>query len=138
VLGEADATLAWFDQIAASRSDALALPDLAHRLIPLLLSRDRWADASRLIDDGVEDLVRNHARLSAEQFPPELDEEFKKQIEEWRRDSLRWNAAHLRHMLIAGGRTEEAAAVERIALSLDSSDEMKQWLAKPRESLIAR
>ena len=137
VLGQADATLAWFDQVAAIRPGRLDLPDLAHRLIPLLLSGDRWADASRLIDDGVEELVRYHTRLVSGQLPPDLDEELRNQIEEMGRYSLRRKAALIRRMLIAGGRDEEAAAVERKALNLDSSDEMKEWLAKPQDQMLA-
>jgi len=137
VLGEADATLAWFDQIAASRSGKLGLPEFAHKLIPLLLSRDRWADASRLIDDGVAELVGHHTYWISDEFPPDLDEELKSQIKEIGRNSFRRRAAQIRHMLIAGDRAEEAAAVEQKALSLDVSDEMKEWLAKPRDQMLA-
>jgi len=44
------------------------------------------------------------------------------------RESLRRQAAEMRHILIAGDRSEEAAVVERGALSLDPSNEMKSWL----------
>ena len=137
VLGEPDATLAWFDQIAAARPRKLGLSKLAHRLIPLLLSRDRWAEAGRLIDDGVEELVRQHDYLISDEVPPDFDEELKNHIREMGRVSLRQQAAQIRHMLIAGNRIEEAAAVERKALSLDPSEEMKEWLAKPREQVLA-
>jgi len=136
MLGEPDATLVWFDQIATTRTDKLGLENLAHRLIPLLLSRDRWADAGRLIDDGVETLVRQHDHLISDEFPPDLDEVVKNQIKEMGRDSFRQTAAEIRQMLIAGNRMEEAAAVERNALSLDPSEEMKEWLAKPRDELL--
>ena len=135
VLGEPDATLAWFDRIAATRPDKLDMRELANRLLPLLLSRDRWADAARLVDDGVADVVRHHGYFNWDQFPPEIGEEFKNQLIEMSRESFRENAAQIRHMLIAANRTEEAAAVERKALELDPSEEMRTWLAKPRDQL---
>jgi thioredoxin 1 len=135
VLGEADATLAWFDLIAATRPEQLDMPELANRLLPLLLSRDRWADAARLVDDGVADVVRHYGYFNWDQFPPEIGEEFKNQLIEMSRESFRQNAAQIRHMLIAANRTEEAAAVERKALDLDPSEEMRTWLAKPRDQL---
>jgi thioredoxin 1 len=137
VLGETDATLGWFDRFAATRPAKLDLPELAHRLIPLLLSRDRWADASRLIDDAVDEVTRYHDYFISDTLPPDFDEELAKQIKEMGRDSFREKVAQIRQMLIAGNRSDEAAAVEQKALSLDSSDEMKQWLAKPRDQLLA-
>jgi len=52
------------------------------------------------------------------------------------RDGFRQKAAQIRQMLIAGDRAGEATAVEQKALSFDSSDEMKQWLAKPRDRML--
>ena len=138
VLGETDATLAWFDQIAAIHTAKRDLPELAHRLVPLLLSRDRWADASRLIDDAVGEVTRYHDYFISDALPPDFDEELGKQIKEMGRDSFREKVAQIRQMLIGGNRADEAAAVEQKALSLDSSDEMKQWLAKPRDQLLTR
>ena len=51
------------------------------------------------------------------------------------RESLRRQVAEMRHILLAEDRSEEAAVVERTALSLDPSDEMKS-LAKPRDDLL--
>ena len=136
VLGEPDATLAWLDRVLATHPGAPGLARFGGRLIPLLLSRDRWADAARFVDDGVADLAR-HNEMSAHEFPPDFDEQMKAQFQEWARYSLRQKAAEIRQILIAGGRTDDATAVERAALSLDSSDEMKAWLAKSREQVAA-
>lgn len=137
MLREQDATLAWFDQIAAERSaGGLDLKHLADRLIPLLLSQDRWADAARLIDDGCDELVRDHEIFVAHELPSGFDEEMRKQLKEMGIHSLRQKAAQTRHMLVAANRAEEAADVERKALALDPSDEMKAWLARPRDQVL--
>ena len=137
MLREVDATLAWFDQVAAGGSaGSLDMKHLADRLIPLLLSRDRWADAARLIEDGGNDLVRHHEMSVAHELPSDFDEEMGKQIKEMGILSFRQKAAQTRHMLVAANRTEEAADVERKALALDPSDEMKAWLARPRDQVL--
>jgi thioredoxin 1 len=136
-LGEQAATLNWFDHFAAAHPGRLALGAIANHLTPLLLSRDRWADAARLVDDGEQEIVRYHELLVGQVLPADWDEEIKQQFLAMGRDSLRRQAAEMRHILIAGDRNEEAAVVERTALSLDPSDEMKSWLAKPRDELLS-
>jgi hypothetical protein len=103
-----------------------------------LLSRGRWADASRLIGDGVHELERHRAYFTGGEMPADIDEELKEHIAQMGRDSFRRKSAEIRHVLIAGGRIDEASAVEQKALAIDPSDEMREWLAKPREKLLER
>jgi thiol-disulfide isomerase/thioredoxin len=137
-LAEPEATVSWFDKVARQKSGPLDMPELAHRLVPLLLTRGRWADASRLINNAIEELERLHTHFTEGQLSPDMDEEFKEYVAQMALESFRRNAAQMHQMLLAGGRADEAEAVAQKAMSLHPSDEMKEWLAKPREDLLKR
>jgi thioredoxin 1 len=126
VLGEGVRTLAWFDSAKEDPAETACLDRVAHRLIPLLRERGRWADMGRLHRDPLGTLARVHALFDA---PTGLPDEMKEELRVFGGRLFRAEAALLVRSLTAAGRAVEATEVEREALRLDPSVEMQAALA---------
>jgi len=130
-LGEAIRTLSWFDGLASEAQSAIDTAIIS-RVIPMLLERERWADAGRLIRDPLQDL-RVHAAMlhMGRSFPmPDTLEPHRSAFEETMLEGLREEAAKLVRSLQAAGRDVDAAAVKREALRLDDSPAMRAALQR--------
>jgi hypothetical protein len=127
-LGEATRTLSWFDGL--SREDQLALPEaIIPRVMPLLVERERWADAGQLIRDPLHELRVHGAMLDMGRSRPMPGiERHRSTVEKTMLEGLRKEAAQLVRCLQAAGRDVDAAAVKREALRLDDSPEMRNAL----------
>jgi hypothetical protein len=113
-LGEEELVLTWFD----SKSDFVnARPELArvlrHRLVPLLVARDRWADVSRLFPDPMGALRAVHESLDQVRgrVMPEGMEALRPQMVLGVEKMLRNEGALMIASLRAAGREAEATAV---------------------------
>ena len=128
-LREAERTLSWFDGLAPEEQSALHT-SIISRVMPMLLERERWADAGRLIRDPLEELRSHGAMLHmGRNFPmPDTVAPHRSALEETMLEGLRKDAAQLVRSLQAAGRDVDAAAVKREALRLDDSPEMRAAL----------
>jgi hypothetical protein len=112
------------------------LEQMAHRLVPLLVERQRLADIGRLHADPVAHLVHSHqitkppeSLAAATGGPPS---EMLDKIQGMLARRFREDSALLVAGLRAAGRLVEAAAVEREAQRLDDSAEMQAALRNGR------
>jgi hypothetical protein len=147
VLSEPERTLAWFEAVKNDERYALVLDRCSFRLVKLLQESARFADIGRLYKDPVATLVKDHrARLpppniTAEPGPdvPETIRPHMRKIMQMLLDSLPKqvieDAAFMVKCLLAAGRLDEAAAVEREARHIDPSEEMRAALEKVRGRL---
>ena len=128
LLNEDDRTVAWYDAVKNDPQVPI-VAGCAHHLVGLLAERKRWADIGRLYPNPLRELA-NHHRMSEPppdvEIPPEMLAPLKTMMAQQFRDA----AALLSGCLRAAGRGPEADALEREAVRLDSSDEMKQGLAE--------
>jgi hypothetical protein len=147
ILGEQERTLAWFDSVKKDERYATLLDRVAHRLVPLLTSRDRFADIGRMYKDPVATFVNFHHTFQA---PPHIDADpyhpdpqLSPNLQSVMRQGLRRildrlpkhvirEATLLVKCLLAAGRTADADAVEREARRLDRSAAMRAALEKVR------
>jgi hypothetical protein len=106
-------------------SQADVVEQVAHRLVPKLQRRERWADIGRIYRDPLAELRSAHELIDPEGVAPEIVE----QIRAFMTESFRKKAALLATSLRAAGRNDEAAAVQAEALRLDPGDQMKAALA---------
>ena len=130
LLGEAKRTLSWFD--ALTPEEQLAQPgSIRSRVVPMLLERERWADAGRLIQNPLEELRTHVAVLHmGRTYPlPDIPEPRRNALEKTMLEGLRKEAAQLVRSLRAAGRDVDAAAVKREAQRLDDSPEMRAALS---------
>ena len=100
------------------------------RVMPMLIERERWADAGRLIRDPLAEL-RTHAAMlhMGRTFPmPDTVAPHRSALEETMLEGLRKEASQLVRSLQAAGRDVDAAAVKREALRLDDSRQMRDAL----------
>jgi hypothetical protein len=128
LLGEDDLTVAWFDGIKDDPAVPIAAP-CGHHLVGLLGERKRWADIGHLYTDPLRELANHHRMCEPppdDEIPPEMLAPLKTLMAQQFRDA----AALLSRCLRAAGRVTEADALEREAVRLDPSDEMKQGLAE--------
>ena len=128
LLGEQERTLGWYDAVKWDPASAAEIERGAHHLIELLVERKRWADVGRIYRDPLAELARRHAMTTlprGAEIPPER----LTQLQETMARHFRDNAALLAGCLRAAGRATEAEALEREALRLDPSNEMKLALA---------
>ena len=127
VLGEQDATLAWFDAVKDGGGAAPIIEAAAQRLIPLLTQRKRWADIGRVYADPVAELVRQHELMNVP-VPDWVDADVMTQVNTMMAVRFRQNAALLFQSLRAAGRGDQARALEREASRRDPSAEMRTAL----------
>jgi hypothetical protein len=128
MLNEREQTLAWFDGAKNDPGAATTIDHCAHRLIDLLVERERWVDIGRLYRDPAAVLTRHH-QISAPPPGATVPPEMLVALREMMARSFRERAALLLRCLRAAGRLTEAEALEAEALRLDSSNEMMKALA---------
>jgi thioredoxin 1 len=129
ILGEAETTVEWFDGVAADVVASRGFDPFAHRLIPLLLARGRWADAGRMCSDPKKQLLHDHRvkQLSAK-APKRADHHVREVLRTVAEGQFRQQVAILHASLLAAGRLTEARRIEAKALALDGSQEMREAL----------
>jgi hypothetical protein len=108
-LGDNERTVAWLDRLDPEQRRALpdGLVDLY--LVPLLLERQRWAEAGALLRDPLDELDRRDrsARIIG---------------------GLYGQVSELYRCLVAAGRDQDAAAVRDAALQIEDSPAMRKAL----------
>jgi thiol-disulfide isomerase/thioredoxin len=130
VLGEAERTLAWYDALPAARRARLA-GLVEHDVVPLLLAKERWADAGQLYVDPLATLDRA-AMIVTEIEKIAARREVPPRLITRTRDGFRTKAAQLVRALRAADRDGDADAVENKAREIDPSQEMATALANAR------
>jgi hypothetical protein len=108
-LREPERSLAWLDGLSADQRTALPDSVVDLWLVPLLLKRERWADAGALIRDPLEELGRRETYAGIT-------------------GGLCRQVAELHRCLLAAGRDEDAAAVRDAALRIEDSPAMRNAL----------
>jgi hypothetical protein len=108
-LPEPERSVAWLDGLDADQRRALPDGFVDLFLVPLLLERQRWADAGALIREPLEELGRREVHASITGGP-------------YRR------VAELHRCLIAAGRDQDAAALRDAALQIEDSPAMRNAL----------
>jgi hypothetical protein len=131
-LGDTGRTLSWFDGLNAGAQAGLSAA-VIHRLPPLLIERERWADAGRLIRDPLEELgfhaAMLHLFLNDHDLLPEMNASHQNALRRSVLRAFREEVAQLLRCLREADREVEAAAVKRKALELDDSAEMRAALS---------
>ncbi|MGE5182611.1 MAG: thioredoxin family protein [Acidobacteriota bacterium] len=133
LLGDATATVAWFDTTGATLArDARLLALLERNVVPLLVAAGRWADAGVLYADPLRSLardaeLRDHLDSHApDGVLPEVRDRLLAMADRQFRDS----AVTLVRALRAAGRTADADAVALEAQRIDPSDALAEELAR--------
>jgi thiol-disulfide isomerase/thioredoxin len=127
MLGAQEQTLAWFDAVKNDPGSAGTIDHCAHRLIDLLVERERWVDIGRLYRDPVAVLTRDHG-MTTPPMGASVPTEMLASLREMMARRFRQRAALLLRCLRAAGRGTEAEALEAEALRLDSTHEMMKAL----------
>ncbi len=127
LLGEDDRTVAWYDTVKDDPAAPLVAASARH-LVGLLAERRRWADIGRIYRNPLRELANRHRTFEP---PPgvEIPAEMLDQLKVLMAQQFRDAAAMLSGSLRAAGRATEADALEKEAVRLDPSDEMKRGLA---------
>ncbi|MBL8887097.1 MAG: thioredoxin fold domain-containing protein [Phycisphaerales bacterium] len=120
VIGDDDATLAWFDRVklgeGESASETKMLGGVSFRIVELLLAKDRLADVVRLYPDPLAE-IRSDFELSAEMarrqpaLPDFLDEATKESVRAQPWEQFREKVAVLYAGFLAAGKDEKAAEI---------------------------
>ena len=120
VIGEDDATLAWFDRVKMGEgegaSETKMLGGVSFRIVGLLLAKDRLADVVRLYPDPLAE-IRSDFELSAEMarrqpaLPDFLDEATKESVRAQPWTQFREKVAVLYAGFLAAGKDEKAAEI---------------------------
>jgi len=147
ILSEPERTLAWYDDVKNDERYAFVLDRCSFRLEKVFEERGRFADIGRLYKDPVATLLKqHHARLPPPDITAEPGPDVPENIRPIMRQMLQMllddlpkqvieDAALMVKCLLAAGRTADAEAVEREALRIDNSEEMRAALEKARGRL---
>lgn len=116
VIGDDDATLAWFDSVKNDPKSAKDLARSSFRLVDLLVTRDRLADIPFLFPDPIATVKQDYefGSMLAKQerpLPDSLDEATKKSIQEQPWTMFREKIAVLYTGYLMAGRGESAAQI---------------------------
>jgi thiol-disulfide isomerase/thioredoxin len=124
ILGEAEQTLAWFDQVRGDPAAFEELSGLAYDIEELLLERGRWHDIPFFYPDPIA-WLNEKAQLLSMEIPdvPELRER-EAEFREFHLYMFHASAGRLYGALLAAGRDDEARSVAAEARRLESSAEM--------------
>lgn len=129
VVGEADRTLAWFEGVDVHALADSVVSCCIPRLVPLLRRRGRWAEIGQLFRDPLAEVRLNHDMVvQSETQLTHMPAAVRQRTDELMKDLFREQSAVLYRGLCAAGRTEEAAAVQREAIRLDPSADMREAL----------
>ncbi len=121
-LGELEKTLQWYDREREQLASKTELAPLLERaVVPLLIERERWADAGRVYVDPVASVRQHHEIIGqfAEHRPPEMDDAEFDELRGHIAAQFRNAALQVHRCLIAAGRSDEAAMVVAAARELD-------------------
>jgi len=116
VVGDEDATLAWFDSVKGNAKDAAQLERVSFRIVNLLIAQDRLADVPLLYPDPMHEVRLDYA-MSAEMakqqrpLPEFLDTASKEAIREQPWTAFREKVAILYAGNLAAGKEEAAAEI---------------------------
>ena len=116
IIGDEDATLAWFDGVKGKPDDAKAVDRVSFRLVWLLVARERLADVALLFPYPLEE-VRSDYAMSAEmakrqsKLPDFLDEQTKQSILDQPWEAFREKVAVLYTGYLAAGKDEIAGQI---------------------------
>ncbi len=127
ILGDSQATLAWFDQVKDQARWQPLLNEAASDLQELLIEAKRWPDVARLYPDPVAELEQEHALqvlMRGHEPPKGLSEEQRKELEELPKRMLREKVGTIYAALLAAGRDQDAGKVAARARDLDDSPAM--------------
>jgi hypothetical protein len=130
IVGQAERTLVWFDQIDVDELAGDFLDRCVPRLVPLLRRRGRWADIGKLFRDPLAKLREDHATMMRANQASAGQRGFRGMSpEDLMKDLFREQTHIVVRGLRAAGRADEATALAREALALDDSAEMREALA---------
>jgi len=123
ILGETDRTLSWYEGVrdqVQPETELAALVDGA--VIPLLVEKERWADAGRAFSSPVKlvEVIIARKKLAAERTAS-LPADQAKQVVEMIDKMNAQEISVLRRALDAAGRDEELRAVDELAKNADPS-----------------
>lgn len=130
VIGDQEATLAWFDRVKNDADVGPTFQRVGFRLKRLLEDKGRWADLGRLQSDPIGALRQSYQMWKRMPAPAHFDAEFKKQLDESHKKAFRDEAAMLYVSQLACGKEDQAAAVRDEALRLDKSGQMRAALVE--------
>jgi thioredoxin 1 len=123
-VGDPDRTLAWFDRIKGDPESAETLERMGMRLEPMLLQRNRLADAACLWRDPVQHLKQERAMFA---FALKMSDPGSGESEELKQ-AFRPPAAMLYAGLLAAGRDKDAERVATEVMKTDNGPGMKAAL----------
>lgn len=122
VLGEQEKTLEWFDRERESlTSDRKRDRLLETILVPLLVGRERWADAGALYVDPVSTVKQHHEIIDhvAGVRPAAMDDATFEDVRRQVVEQFQNTARQVHRCLVAAGRLEDADKVAATARELD-------------------
>lgn len=130
VIGDEQATLAWWDRAKDKPGAAKALERVEHHIVPLLEAHERWADMGRLLERPLEKLADDARTMKmmadttgmGGMGDPQADAEMRKQMLEYAHGHFRESAGRMYASLIAAGRDAEAAELAEQAMKTDPAD----------------
>ena len=131
MLGDDEATLAWFDAAKSAPLSQLVFEAVGNHLSPVLKRRGRWAD---LIHIHPDPMARLASLQQARQFSDNpvvkagLGKEAFSQMKRAMDTNFRQGVVELIAGLRAAGRNDEANTVRAKALEIDPSDDLKRDL----------
>jgi hypothetical protein len=139
-LGETSTILAWFDAERENLKtvDWLRAP-ITQRVVPVLVTAGRWADAGLFLADPLGELRRTAERRDEMEArirsgSGELPEEMLAEVQKVAGDMIRKDAASFVRALLAARRDDDAKQVAEEALRIDASQEMVDALEEARRS----
>ena len=127
IVGDTDATLAWFEKVKDEPRRRPLLKYVDDDLEELLISKGRWADVGRVYPDPIEALKRQYEfskTLSADNLPSGISAEQRKYLEDMPKQKLRDKAGILYAGTLAAGREDVAQKLAARARELDESPAM--------------
>lgn len=122
ILGEQEKTLEWFDR---ERARLTVEPKrnrmLENILVPLLIEKERWADAGALYEDPVSAVKERHQIIEqvAGVRPTAMDDVTFADVRRQVVEQFQNTARQVHRCLAAAGRLEDAAKVASAARALD-------------------
>jgi len=122
IMGEQEKTLEWFDR---EREGLTAEPKrnrlLETILVPLLIKKQRWADAGAFYADPVSTVKENHEIIEtvAGVRPAAMDDATFEDVRRQVVEQFQNTARQVHRYLVAAGRLEDAAKVASAARELD-------------------
>lgn len=122
VIGDDQATLAWFDRVKDQPAAKKLLRIAGLRVARLLEQSNRWADRGKLYNKPADEL--GVQMRGSRGTPPGLSDDQKKEFEQYQMQSSRRAAAVMYASLLAATREDDATEVAKLAMKEDPSGDM--------------